>query len=59
LGAKTALLAYAAKDPVESLRQAREPDAASGRRVILHAMQSVTDQFAYAIWEDGTMVRSL
>jgi uncharacterized protein DUF6928 len=125
LGAKTALLAYAAKDPVESLRQAREfdpvatralaaathpgwegtassdsnllddcyppegtvyagsfpdidilcdrdvmdylpsefparyLDAAAGRRVILHAMQSVTDQFAYAIWENGSLVRSL
>jgi len=125
LGAKTALLAYAAKDPVESLRPAREfdpaatralvaathpgwdgiassngdlsddcyppegtvyagsfpgidilcdrdvidslpsefparyLDAAAGRRVILHAMQSVTDLFAYAIWENGTLVRSL
>ena len=34
-------------------------DAAEGRRVILHAMHSVTDWFAYAIWENGTMVRSL
>ena len=124
LGAKTALLAYAAKDPVESLRQAREfdpaatralvaathpgwqgtassasdlygcyppegtvyagsfpgidilcdrdvmdylpsefparyLDAAAGRRVILHAMHSVTDQLAYAIWENGSLVRSL
>jgi hypothetical protein len=125
LGAKTALLAYAAKDPVESLRQAREfdpaatralvaathpawdgtassggnlsdgcyppegtvyagsfpgidilcdrdvmdylpsefparyLDAAAGRRVTLHAMHSVTDWFAYAIWENGILVRSL
>jgi hypothetical protein len=125
LGAKTALLAYAAEDPVESLRQARESDlaatralvaathpgwagtassdgslsgdcypeegtvyagsfpgidilcdrdvmdclpsgfparyldAAAGRRVILHAMQSVTDRFAYAIWDNGSLVRSL
>jgi hypothetical protein len=125
LGAKTALLAYAAEDLVESLRQAREfdpaathalvaathpewegtassegnlsddcyppegtvyagsfpgidilcdrdvraylpsefparyLDAAAGRRVILHAMQSVTDAFAYAIWENGSLVRSL
>jgi hypothetical protein len=125
LGAKTALLAYAAKDPVESLRHAREfdpaaahalvaathpgwdgtaspdadlysgcyppegtvyagsfpgieilcdrdvmdylpsefparyLDAASGRRVILHAMHSVTDTFVYAIWESGSLIRSL
>jgi hypothetical protein len=125
LGAKTALLAYAAGDPVESLRRAREYDpaatralvaathpawegtassdgalffdcyppegvvyagsfpgidilcdrdvmdylpsqfparyldAAAGRRVILHAMHSVTDTFAFAVWEDGRLVRSL
>ncbi len=125
MGAKTALLAYAAKDPVESLRRAREfdpaatralvaathpgwegttssdgdlfddcyppkgtvyagsfpgidilcdrdvmdylpsefparyLDAAAGRRVILHAMHSVTDTFAYAIWENGDLARSL
>jgi hypothetical protein len=125
LGAKTALLAYATGDPVESLRQARELDpaathalvaathpawegtassavdlldgcyppegtvyagsfpgidilsdqdvmnyqpsefparyldAAAGRRVILHAMHSVTDTFAFGIWEEGGLVRSL
>jgi len=126
LGVKTALLAYAVGDPVESLRQAREfdpsatralvaathpgwegtasshdgdlfyccyppegwvyagsfpgidvlcdqdvmdylpsefparyLDAAAGRRVILHAMHSVTDTFAYAIWENGSLGRSL
>lgn len=125
LGAKTALLAYASKDLTESLRQAREfdaaatralvaathpgwegtassnadllsgcyppegtvyagsfpgidimcdrdvmdylpsefparyLDAASGRRVILHAMHSVTDTFVYAIWENGSLIRSL
>ena len=125
LGSKTALLAYAADDPVQSLRQAREfdpaatralvasthpawqpaaspggnlfegcyppegtvyagsfpgidilcdrdvmdylpsefparyLDAAAGRRVILHAMQSVTDTLGYAIWENGSLVRSL
>ncbi len=125
MGAKTALLAYAASDPVESLRQARDLDpeatralvaathppwegtassdgdlfddchppegtvyagsfpgvdilcdrdvmdylpsefparyldAATGRRVILHAMHSVTDTFTYAIWENGSLVRSL
>jgi len=125
LGAKTALLAYAAEDSVESLRGARESDpaatralvaathpgwegtsssesnlsddcfpeegtvyagsfpgidvlcdrdvmdylpsefparyldVAAGRRVILHAMHSVVDMFVYAIWENGTLVRSL
>jgi hypothetical protein len=125
LGAKTALLAYTAEDPVESLRRAREPDpaatralvaathpgwtrtgssgsnlfddcypeegtayagsfpgidilcdrdvmdhlpsafparyldVAAGRRVILHAMHSVVDMFVYAVWENGTLVRSL
>jgi hypothetical protein len=125
LGAKTALLAYAAGDPVESLRRARECDpaatralvaathpawegtassdgdlfdhcyppegvvyagsfpgidilcdrdvmdyppsqfparyldAAAGRRVILHAMHSVSDTFAYAVWENGRLIRSL
>jgi hypothetical protein len=29
------------------------------RRVILHAMHSVTDWFAFAVWEHGTLVRSL
>ncbi|GAA2124098.1 DUF6928 family protein [Actinomadura napierensis] len=28
-------------------------------RVILHAVHSVTDWFAYAIWENGTLLRSL
>lgn len=125
MGAKTALLAYAAEDLVESLRHARESDPAAaralvaathpgwddaatadgslsadcyppggtvyagsfpgvdilcdrdvmdhlpsefpsryldiaaGRRVILHAMHSVTDSLAYAIWENGSLVRSL
>lgn len=30
-----------------------------GRKVVLHAMHSVTDWFAYAVWEDGALVRSL
>jgi hypothetical protein len=38
---------------------ARYLDAAAGRRVILHAMHSVTDVFEYAIWENGSLVRSL
>lgn len=126
LGAKTALLAYAAGEPAESLRQAGEfdpeatralvaathpswegtasssngdllsgcypregtvyagsfpgidimcdldvtswlpsefparyLDVAAGRRVILHAMQSTTDTFGYAIWQNGSLVRSL
>ncbi|MFB4316977.1 hypothetical protein [Actinomadura sp. 21ATH] len=29
------------------------------RRTVLHAMHSVVDWFAYAVWEDGTLVRSL
>ncbi len=31
----------------------------AGRRVILHAMHSVVDWLAFAIWENGTLVRSL
>jgi hypothetical protein len=31
----------------------------AGRRVIAHYMFSVTDSFAYAIWEDGKLIRSL
>jgi hypothetical protein len=31
----------------------------AGRRVILHAMHSVVDWLAFAVWEDGTLVRSL
>ena len=125
MGAKTALLAYTAGDPVESLRRARDYDpaatralvaathpawdgaassdsdlsdncyppqgvvyagsfpgidilcdrdvmdylpsqfpsryldAAAGRRVVLHAMHSVSDALAYAVWEAGRLVRSL
>lgn len=124
MGAKTALLTYAAKDPVESLRQARgfDPaatralvaathpawegtassdgdllddcyppegtvyagsfpgidilcdrdvmdyppsefparylDAAAGRRVILHAMHSATDGFAYTVWKNDSLPAS-
>jgi hypothetical protein len=32
---------------------------AGDRRVILHAMHSVVDWLAFAVWEDGTLVRSL
>jgi Family of unknown function (DUF6928) len=31
----------------------------AGRRVILHAMDSVVDWLAFAVWEDGKLVRSL
>jgi hypothetical protein len=31
----------------------------AGRRLILHTMHSVVDFFAFGVWEDGTLVRSL
>jgi hypothetical protein len=31
----------------------------AGRRVILHTMHSVVDFFAFGVWEDGTLIRSL
>ena len=34
-------------------------EAANGRAVILHAMHSVVDWLAFAIWIDGELVRSL
>ncbi|MFD7730279.1 DUF6928 family protein [Kitasatospora phosalacinea] len=30
-----------------------------GRRTVLHAMHSVVDRLAFAVWEDGRLVRSL
>ncbi|HEY1628097.1 MAG TPA: hypothetical protein VGG16_30345 [Streptosporangiaceae bacterium] len=30
-----------------------------GRRLVLHTMHSVVDFFAFGVWEDGTLVRSL
>lgn len=33
--------------------------AAPRRKVILHAMHSVVDWFAFAVWENGALVRSL
>lgn len=33
--------------------------ASRGRRLVLHAMHSVVDWLAYALWEDGRLVRSL
>ncbi|MFF9065110.1 DUF6928 family protein [Streptomyces sp. NPDC014891] len=34
-------------------------EAAAGRRVILHALHSVSDWLAFAVWEDGRLIRSL
>ncbi|MEV5603852.1 hypothetical protein AB0L33_20645 [Streptomyces sp. NPDC052299] len=34
-------------------------EAAQGRRVILHAMHSVSDWLAFAVWEEGRLRRSL
>jgi hypothetical protein len=34
-------------------------EVAGGRTVYLHAMHSVVDWFAYAIWKDGTLTRAL
>jgi hypothetical protein len=34
-------------------------EVAEGRTVYLHAMHSVVDWFAYAIWTDGTLTRAL
>ncbi|MDW6061024.1 hypothetical protein SAZ11_27170 [Streptomyces sp. FXJ1.4098] len=33
--------------------------ASAGRRLILHAMHSVVDWFAFAVWCDGRLIRSL
>ncbi|MFE4957556.1 DUF6928 family protein [Streptomyces sp. NPDC056653] len=33
--------------------------ASAGRRLVLHAMHSVVDWLAFAMWEDGRLVRSL
>jgi len=33
--------------------------SAGGRRLVLHAMHSVVDWLAFAVWEDGHLVRSL
>ncbi|MEV0821725.1 DUF6928 family protein [Nonomuraea rubra] len=34
-------------------------EASRGRRLVLHAMHSVVDWLAFAVWEDGRLVRSL
>ncbi|MFG2954329.1 DUF6928 family protein [Streptomyces sp. NPDC048291] len=33
--------------------------ASAGRRLVLHAMHSVVDWLAFAVWENGRLVRSL
>ncbi|MFJ4472301.1 DUF6928 family protein [Streptomyces sp. NPDC089424] len=33
--------------------------ASAGRRLVLHAMHSVVDRLAFAVWEDGHLLRSL
>ncbi|MFP8886593.1 DUF6928 family protein [Streptomyces mangrovi] len=33
--------------------------ASAGRRLVLHAMHSAVDWFAFAVWENGRLVRSL
>ncbi|CAL9301746.1 DUF6928 family protein [Streptomyces sp. SudanB66_2053] len=33
--------------------------ASTGRRLVLHAMHSAVDWLAFAVWEDGRLVRSL
>ncbi|MFI1128298.1 DUF6928 family protein [Streptomyces althioticus] len=33
--------------------------ANAGRRLVLHAMHSVVDWLAFAVWEDGRLIRSL
>ncbi|MGN9763766.1 DUF6928 family protein [Micromonospora sp. SD12] len=38
----------------DHLRQAGE-----GRRIIMHGMHSVSDSLAFAVWEDGVLIRSL
>jgi hypothetical protein len=33
--------------------------AGTGRRIIMHGMHSVVDWLCFAVWEDGTLIRSL
>jgi Family of unknown function (DUF6928) len=33
--------------------------AGAGKRIIMHGMHSVVDWLCFAVWEDGTLVRSL
>jgi hypothetical protein len=34
-------------------------EASAGRRLVLHAMHSVVDWLAFAVWDDGQLIRSL
>jgi hypothetical protein len=34
-------------------------EAGAGRRIVLHGMHSVSDWLAFAVWEDGRLIRSL
>ena len=45
-------------DPPSQL-PARLLRAGAGRRVIMHGMHSASDWLAFAVWEDGELVRSL
>ncbi|RAK36655.1 hypothetical protein B0I29_108245 [Actinoplanes lutulentus] len=38
---------------------ARLLQAGAGRRIIMHAMHSSSDWFAFAVWENGELIRSL
>jgi hypothetical protein len=42
-----------------SLLPQRLLEAANGRTVVLHAMHSVVDWLAFAVWKDGMLIRSL
>lgn len=42
-----------------SMLDRRFLEAAGGGRVVLHAMHSVVDWFAFGLWEDGRLIRSL
>ncbi|MEV0994183.1 hypothetical protein [Nonomuraea sp. NPDC050202] len=72
MGAKTGVIAYATSFPGAELiccahfmidNPSRFPahlvEAGKGRRLVLHAMHSVVDWVAFAVWEDGRLVRSL
>jgi hypothetical protein len=57
-GLSVLLTEEAAQDRPSRLHQ-RLVDEARGRTVYLHAMHSVVGWFAYALWEDGVLRRSL
>lgn len=62
IGAYPSLTIIAAKEfgiDHPSRLPARFLEAAQGRSVYLHAMHSVVDWFAFAVWKDGQLQRSL